>query len=92
MDKDTLPREQKKLAALLTVRLDNQSQIADTKHGCWQLILPAFDEVYYITLRDEEKFYKLVLPLFLLAHIADGISGLDIIVIVALLGKITNYW
>ena len=63
-----------------------------TKHGCRQVIICAFDEGHYVTLRDEDTFYKFVSPLALLAHVGDGVGGLEVTNVVALLAKLPNYW
>ena len=75
---ETAPWEQKKKEAIWTSKLENQACIADTKHGCRQFLLHAFDETYYITLCDENTFYEIVTPLQILTHIADAIGGLEV--------------
>ena len=90
MDKTNKPREQKKPANLWTTRLKKQSQISATNHGCRQVILYAFYEVHYVTLRDEDTFYKFVSPLALLAHVVDGVGGLEVTNVDALLAELPN--
>ena len=65
--RDTKSWEQQKLQALWNTCLDNQDRIHTTKHGCWFFILYAFEEVHYISLRDEDTYYRMVYPLKLLA-------------------------
>ena len=84
--------EQRKLTSLWRSRLENQAQIAATKYGCRQLILHAFTEVVYITLKSEDTFYELVDPLTILAHIAASIGGLEVTDVVALLLELPSYW
>ena len=62
--------EQLKLQALWNTRLDNQYRIRTTKHGCCLFILHAFEEMHYISLHDEDTYYKMVSPLELLVHFA----------------------
>ena len=62
--------EQRNLQALWNTRLDNQDLICTTKNGCLLFILHAFEELHYISLCDEDTYYKMVSPLELLAHFA----------------------
>ena len=55
-------------------------------------MLHAFNETYYITLRDKNTFYEMVTPLQILAHIADAIGGLEVTDVVALLAELPTYW
>ena len=92
INESTAAWQQQKLTSLWRSRLDNQARIAATKHGCRQLILHAFDEVVYVTLKSEETFYELVDPLTILAHIATNIGGLEVTDVVALLLELPAYW
>ena len=56
IDENTAAWKQKKLILLWRSRLENQTRIAATKHGCRQLILHAFAEVVYITLKSKDRF------------------------------------
>ena len=91
IDEHTASWEQRKLTSLWRSRLENQARIAATKHGCRQLILHAFAEVVYITLKSEDTFYELVDPLTILAHIAASIGGLEVTDVVALLLELPSY-
>ena len=90
VNEQTKSLEQKKLAILWTSWHEKQAQIAATKHGYRQLILNAFDELYYVIIRNEDTFYKTVSTLALLSHIADAIGGLGIANVVALLAKLPD--
>ena len=81
-------REQQKLQALWNTRFDNQYLIRTTKHGCCLFILNAFEEVHYISLRDEDTYYEMVSPLELLAHLAGEIGGLEVTDVVTLIGEL----
>ena len=48
--------EQQKLQALWKNRLENQDCIRTTKHGCRLFILHTFEEVHYISLRNEDTY------------------------------------
>ena len=60
--------EQRQVQTLWITHLDNQYRICTTKHGFRIFILHAFEEVHYISLRDEDTYYKMVSQLRLLAH------------------------
>ena len=76
--RETEAWEQQKLQAIWNNRLDNQYRILTTKHGCRLFILNAFDDVHYISLRDEDTYYGMVSLLELLAHFAEEIGGLEV--------------
>ena len=54
--KDTEAWEQRKFVTFWTSCLVNQFRITATTHSCRQLLLHAFDEVYYVTLRSKNTF------------------------------------
>ena len=62
------------------------------KHGCRIFILHAFEEVNYISLRDEDTYYKMVSPLELLAHFSEEIGGLEVTDVVTLIGELLAYF
>ena len=62
IDENTKSREQRKLTSLWRTRLENQSRLRATKYGCRRLILHAFNEVVYTTLKSEDTSYELVSP------------------------------
>ena len=62
------------------------------KHGCRLFILHAFEEVHYISLRDEDTYYEMVSLLELLAHFAKEIRGLEVTNVVTLIGELSVYW
>ena len=68
--KSTKALEQQKLQALWNTRLDNQDRIRTTNHICCLFILHASEDLHYISLRNEDTYYKMVSPLELLAHFA----------------------
>ena len=82
----------KNLQALWNTRLDNQDRILTTKHKYRIFILHAFEEVHYISLRDEDTYYKMVSTLELLAHFAEEIGGLEVTDVVTLIGELPGYW
>ena len=54
-------------------------------------MLHAFEETYYVTLRNKNTFYEMVTPLEILAHIADAIGGLEVTDAVSLLNELPTY-
>ena len=48
--------------------------------------------MHYITLRDDDTYYKMVSPIALLAHFSHKIGGLEFTDILALIGEIPGYW
>ena len=88
--RETKAWEQRKLQALWKNHLDNQDRTHTTKHGCCLFILNAFEEVHYISLRDEDTYYKMVSPLKLLAHFSEEIGGLKVTDVVTLIGELTG--
>ena len=61
----------RKLQSLWNTRIDNQDHIRTTKYGCRIFILHDFEEVHYISLRDEDTYYKMVSPLELLVYFSE---------------------
>ena len=90
--RETEKWEQRNLQALCNTRLDNQDRIRTTEHRCCIFILHAFEEVHYISLRDEDTYYEMVSPLELLAHFAKEIGGLEVTDFVTLIVKLPGYW
>ena len=90
--RETESWEQQKLQALWKTSLDNQDRIRTTKHGCRLFILHAFEEVHYISLLNEDTYYKMASPLEVLAHFSEEIGGLEVADVVTLIGKLTGYW
>ena len=90
--RETKAWEQQKLQALWNNHLDNQDHIRTTNHGCRLFILHAFEEVHYISLRNEDTYYKMVSLLELLAHIAEEIGSLEVTNVVTLIGELPGYW
>ena len=90
--RETKAWEQRKLQALWNIRLNNQDRISTTKHGCRLFILHAFDEVHYISLRDEDTYHKMVSLIEFLAHFSKEIGVLKVTNVVTLIGKLPGYW
>ena len=89
---DTEAWEQRKLQALWNTLLNNQDCIRTTKHGCHLLILHAFEEVHFISFRDEDTYYEIVSPLELLTHFSEEIGGLKVTDVVTLIGEVLAYF
>ena len=89
--RETKTWDQRKLQALWNTCHNNQDCIRTTKNGCRLFILHAFEWVHYISLRDEDTYYKIVSPLELLAHFAKEIGGLEVTDVVTLIGELPVY-
>ena len=48
--------------------------------------------MHYISLCEEDGYYKMVSPLKLLSHFAEEIGGLEVTDVVTLIGELPGYW